>query len=96
VRALLAKFGLASSHVRRAAASLSPGERTRAELALLVARGTNCLVLDEPTNHLDVAAIEQLEVALDAWEGTLLLVSHGRRLLESVRITARVELGGPG
>jgi ATPase subunit of ABC transporter with duplicated ATPase domains len=95
-RSLLAKFGLGSSHVHRAAASLSPGERTRAELALLVARGTNCLVLDEPTNHLDVAAIEQLEVALDAWEGTLLLVSHDRRLLESVRITDRVELGRPG
>lgn len=95
-RSLLAKFGLGSSHVHRAAASLSPGERTRAELALLVARGTNCLVLDEPTNHLDVAAIEQLEVALDAWDGTLLLVSHDRRLLESVRITDRVELGRPG
>jgi ATPase subunit of ABC transporter with duplicated ATPase domains len=95
-RSLLAKFGLASSHVHRAAASLSPGERTRAELALLVAGGTNCLVLDEPTNHLDVAAIEQLEVALDAWEGTLLLVSHDRRLLESVRLTDRVELGRPG
>jgi ATPase subunit of ABC transporter with duplicated ATPase domains len=61
-----------------------------------VAGGTNCLVLDEPTNHLDVAAIEQLEVALDAWEGTLLLVSHDRRLLESVRLTDRVELGRPG
>jgi ATPase subunit of ABC transporter with duplicated ATPase domains len=95
-RSLLAKFGLGASHVLRAAASLSPGERTRAELALLVARGTNCLVLDEPTNHLDVPAIEQLEAALDAWEGTLLLVSHDRRLLETVWITEWVELGGPG
>jgi ATPase subunit of ABC transporter with duplicated ATPase domains len=95
-RSLLAKFGLGASHVLRAAASLSPGERTRAELALLVGRGTNCLVLDEPTNHLDVPAIEQLEAALDAWEGTLLLVSHDRRLLETVRITEWVELGQPG
>ena len=95
-RALLAKFGLGASHVLRAAASLSPGERTRAELALLVARGTNCLILDEPTNHLDVPAIEQLEGALEAWEGTLLLVSHDRRLLETVRITEWVELGEPG
>jgi ATPase subunit of ABC transporter with duplicated ATPase domains len=92
-RSLLAKFGLGASHVLRGAASLSPGERTRAELALLVARGTNCLVLDEPTNHLDVPAIEQLEGALEAWEGTLLLVTHDRRLLETVRITERVELG---
>ncbi|MGA2303684.1 MAG: ATP-binding cassette domain-containing protein [Acidimicrobiales bacterium] len=95
-RSLLAKFGLGASHVLRVAASLSPGERTRAELALLVARGTNCLVLDEPTNHLDVPAIEQLEGALEAWEGTLLLVTHDRRLLETVRITERVELRRSG
>jgi ATPase subunit of ABC transporter with duplicated ATPase domains len=91
-RALLAKFGLTAGHVLRRAASLSPGERTRAELALLMARGTNCLVLDEPTNHLDLPAIEQLERALDAWEGTLALVTHDRRLLESVRLTLRLEL----
>ena len=95
-RSLLAKFGLGASHVLRPAASLSPGERTRAELALLVGRGTNCLVLDEPTNHLDVPAIEQLEGALEAWKGTLLLVSHDRRLLETVRITEWVELGQSG
>jgi len=91
-RSLLAKFGLGASHVLRAGASLSPGERTRAELALLVARGTNCLVLDEPTNHLDLPAIEQLEAALEAWEGTLILVTHDRRLLESVRIGEWIEL----
>jgi ATPase subunit of ABC transporter with duplicated ATPase domains len=91
-RALLAKFGLAASHVLRPATSLSPGERTRAELALLMARGTNCLVLDEPTNHLDLPAIEQLEQALEAWEGTLILVTHDRRLLESVRLNLRLEL----
>ncbi len=64
VRTLLAKFGLRADHVRRAASSLSPGERTRAALALLQSRGTNLLVLDEPTNHLDLPAIEQLESAL--------------------------------
>src|SRR5207302_1100871 len=60
-RTLLAKFDLGADHVLRAAQSLSPGERTRASLALLSARGVNCLVLDEPTNHLDVEAIERLE-----------------------------------
>ena len=89
---MLAKFGLGPGHVLRTAASLSPGERTRAELALLMARGTNCLVLDEPTNHLDLPAIEQLEQALDAWEGTLILVTHDRRLLQAVRLTLRLEL----
>jgi len=91
-RSLLAKFGLSAADVERPAATLSPGERTRAELALLMARGTNWLVLDEPTNHLDLPAIEQLESALEAWEGTLLLVTHDRRLLESVRLTARLEM----
>lgn len=65
---------------------LSPGERTRAGLALLQACGTNVLVLDEPTNHLDLAAIEQLEQALDTYDGALLLVTHDRRMLQNVRL----------
>ena len=92
-RSLLAKFGLGADHVERLASSLSPGERTRATLALLMATGANCLVLDEPTNHLDLPAIEQLEQALDGYEGTLLLVTHDRRLLDALEITATVELG---
>jgi ATPase subunit of ABC transporter with duplicated ATPase domains len=89
VRTLLAKFGLRADHVGRPAAELSPGERTRAALALLQARGVNLLVLDEPTNHLDLPAIEQLEQALESYEGTLLLVTHDRRMLETVRIDRR-------
>jgi ATPase subunit of ABC transporter with duplicated ATPase domains len=93
-RSLLAKFALGADHVERAGASLSPGERTRAILATLMARGVNCLVLDEPTNHLDLAAIEQLESALDAFDGTLLLVTHDRRFLEAVHVTRTVTLPG--
>nr|WP_222437527.1 ABC-F family ATP-binding cassette domain-containing protein [Quadrisphaera sp. RL12-1S] len=95
VRTLLAKFGLRGDAALRPAATLSPGERTRAALAVLQARGVNLLVLDEPTNHLDLPAIEQLEEALEAYTGTLLLVSHDRRLLEAVRLTRRwrVEAG---
>jgi ATPase subunit of ABC transporter with duplicated ATPase domains len=92
-RSLLAKFGLTSEHVQRSAATLSPGERTRTELALLMARGVNCLVLDEPTNHLDLPAIEQLEEALGTWDGTLLLVTHDRRLLDTVELTREIRLG---
>ena len=92
VRTLLAKYGLKADHVDRPASSLSPGERTRASLALLQAVGVNLLVLDEPTNHLDLPAIEQLEQALDAYEGTLLLVTHDRRLLEAVRVDRTVSL----
>jgi ATPase subunit of ABC transporter with duplicated ATPase domains len=91
-RSLLAKFGLAAAHVERAGAELSPGERSRAILAGLMAGGVNCLILDEPTNHLDLEAIEQLELALDGYDGTLLLVSHDRRLLDTVRITRTIEL----
>ncbi len=84
IRTLLAKFGLKADHVTRAVDELSPGERTRAGLALLQARGINLLVLDEPTNHLDLPAIEQLEQALESYEGTLLLVTHDRRMLATV------------
>jgi ATPase subunit of ABC transporter with duplicated ATPase domains len=93
-RSQLAKFGLSAAAVVRLPSSLSPGERTRAELAAFAAKGVNFLVLDEPTNHLDLPAIEQLESALEGYEGTLLLVSHDRRLLESVTVTRRIVLPG--
>ncbi len=86
VRTLLAKFGLRADHVERTVDELSPGERTRAGLALLQARGTNVLVLDEPTNHLDLPAVEQLEQALETYDGALLLVTHDRRMLQNVRL----------
>ncbi len=90
VRTLLAKFGLTAEHVLRPADTLSPGERTRAGLALLQARGVNVLVLDEPTNHLDLPAIEQLEQAMAGYRGTLLLVTHDRRMLAAVDTTRRL------
>ncbi|MFG1741380.1 ABC-F family ATP-binding cassette domain-containing protein [Micromonospora chalcea] len=92
VRTLLAKFGLRADHVLRPAATLSPGERTRAALALLQGRGVNLLVLDEPTNHLDLAAIEQLESALASYPGTLLLVTHDRRMLDVVSVNRRLRV----
>ncbi|HEY8526021.1 MAG TPA: ABC-F family ATP-binding cassette domain-containing protein [Acidimicrobiales bacterium] len=91
-RSLLAKFGLGADHVLRPAASLSPGERTRATLAVLQARGVNLLVLDEPTNHLDLPAIEQLEQAVVAFPGTLILVTHDQRLLENVGAERTLEV----
>lgn len=94
VRTLLAKFGLKADHVLRPVDELSPGERTRAGMALLQARGVNVLVLDEPTNHLDLPAIEQLEQALEGYEGTLLLVTHDRRMLEHVNLDRRWHVEG--
>ena len=89
---MLAKFRLGADDVLRAASSLSPGERTRAGLALLAARGVNSLVLDEPTNHLDVEAIEELERGLAGYDGTVLLVTHDRRFLEAFAPTRTIEM----
>ena len=91
-RSLLAKFGLGQHEVGRPSSSLSPGERTRAELAGFQASGVNFFVLDGPTNHLDLFAIEQLEAALEGYKGTLLLVSHDRRLLETVAVTRTIQI----
>ena len=91
-RSLLAKFGLGAEDVLRPARSLSPGERTRAAVALLALRGVNCLLLDEPTNHLDLPAIEELEAALEQYDGTVLLVTHDRRFLERFAATRTVQL----
>jgi ATPase subunit of ABC transporter with duplicated ATPase domains len=91
-RTVMAKFGLGAAHVLRPAGTLSPGERTRAVLALLQARGVNLLVLDEPTNHLDLPAIEQLEAALENYPGTLLLVTHDRRMLAAVTTSRHVSV----
>ncbi len=91
-RTLLAKFRVDADAVVRPARTLSPGERTRAGLALLQARGTTCLVLDEPTNHLDLPAIQQLEQALTDYPGTVLLVTHDRRFAQAVRVDHELDV----
>ncbi|MGH9009470.1 MAG: ABC-F family ATP-binding cassette domain-containing protein, partial [Acidimicrobiia bacterium] len=83
-RSLLAKFDLTAEHAARPEAALSPGERSRAALAVLMARGTNLLVLDEPTNHLDLEAINALNIALQKYEGTVFLVTHDEDLMDEV------------
>jgi ATPase subunit of ABC transporter with duplicated ATPase domains len=91
-RTLLAKFGLGADHLRRAAGSLSPGERTRAHLAELNWRRVNLVLLDEPTNHLDLEAVEQMERALATYEGSVVVVSHDRRFLDAIGPTRSVAL----
>lgn len=83
-RALLARFGLTGSDVLKKVADLSGGERSRLQLAKLMVTGANFLILDEPTNHLDPKTVETLEDALDAYEGTILFVSHDRYFVNAL------------
>ena len=83
-RTLLGAFLFPGDLAERRVSDLSGGERRRLQLALLVARGGNLLVLDEPTNHLDAESREALEEALDAYAGTIVIVSHDRALIDAV------------
>jgi ATP-binding cassette subfamily F protein 3 len=83
-RALLGRFLFSGQEAEKPLEGLSGGERRRLSLAVLVASGANLLILDEPTNHLDIDAREALEDALGSFDGSLLLVSHDRALLDAV------------
>jgi ATP-binding cassette, subfamily F, member 3 len=88
VQGHLARFGFSGDEAQRRAETLSGGERARVALAMMVLTRANFLVLDEPTNHLDIESVEALEDALEEYEGTILLVSHDRAMLEA--LTSRV------
>jgi len=84
----LGRFGFSGDEVLRSSGTLSGGERARVALAMMMLSGANLLIFDEPTNHLDVESIEALEDAIDAFDGTVVLVSHDRALLRA--LTTRV------
>jgi len=83
-RALLGRFLFGGEGADKPIDGLSGGERRRLSLAILVQSGANVLILDEPTNHLDLESREALEAALQAFPGSLLLISHDRALLDAV------------
>jgi ATP-binding cassette subfamily F protein 3 len=94
-RALLALFMLRGTEVERKICTLSGGERARVALALLISQEQSLLLLDEPTNHLDIMARTAVEVALSEYEGTLVVVSHDRYLLDTVcTMVGEVRNGG--
>jgi len=92
VKRLTADVGFTEADLGRGVDTLSGGERGRLELAKVLVRQPDLLLMDEPTNHLDLAAIEQLESALANYPGTLLLVTHDRRMLEAVQTTRRLSV----
>jgi ATP-binding cassette subfamily F protein 3 len=83
-RTLLGNFLFEGATVERKVEALSGGERARLALAVLIAGGGNVLVLDEPTNHLDAEGREALEGALEAYDGTVVVISHDRALIDAV------------
>lgn len=87
---VLARFNLKGDDLLRPADDLSPGQRSRALLASLVIKGTNCLLLDEPTNHLDIEASEELESAVRNYSGTMVVVTHDREFIDAIKPTRTI------
>nr|MBP6975745.1 ABC-F family ATP-binding cassette domain-containing protein [Candidatus Moranbacteria bacterium] len=86
LRILLHQFRFSIDLAETRVKYLSPGERVRVALALLIASGANALFFDEPTNHLDLETIEAMEEALEDFSGTIVLVTHDRRFIEQMRL----------
>jgi ATP-binding cassette subfamily F protein 3 len=92
-RGVAAQLGLSAEQLEQPRGTMSGGEVARAALTAILLSRFDVLLLDEPTNHLDLEAIEQLEFALESYEGSIVLVTHYHRFLERLQPTRRLELG---
>lgn len=92
IRQILAIFNLGTEKIYQLISELSPGERSRALLAALVARDTNVLLLDEPTNHLDIDASEEFEAAISSYKGTYIIVTHDREFIDHIKPTRTIQI----
>ena len=86
IKVMLAGFGLENVGIDHRLSDLSSGQKSKVALAGILLKGVDLLLLDEPTNHLDLEALEALEETIEAYRGTILLVSHDRYFLEKARL----------
>ena len=93
-RAFLGHFLFDQEQMHRPLGTLSPGERSRLLIAVLVSSGSQLLLLDEPTNHLDFDSLDVIEEALRQFRGTIVAVSHDRAFVENIGCTRRIEIRG--
>jgi len=93
-RKILNRFRFGADDILKKLSDISPGERSRLILAILMAQDVNCLILDEPSNHLDIEALDQLEKALREYKGTLIVVAHDRYFIENINIDKTLVLQG--
>jgi macrolide transport system ATP-binding/permease protein len=91
-RAFLGHFLFDQEQMHRPLRTLSPGERSRLLIAVLVSSGSELLLLDEPTNHLDFDSLDVVEEALRQFRGTILAVSHDRAFVENIGCHRHIEI----
>ncbi len=95
-RKILSKLNLKTEEIFKEIKKLSPGQRARGRIALMMANSPNLIILDEPTNNIDMQTLEALESALQTYKGTIIFVSHDRYFIEKINPNKKIELESKG